>query len=93
MYKFNEYEKALIKVIEEAQEYCKGELELDFYNDHEEEHLNGWYAMDYRPEYESAFFIHENGYGEKPLISGETADKNNVNVVKCCDYCDISYVY
>ena len=85
MSKFNEHERSLINVIKEAKRYCKGELEIDLLDD-------GWYAMDYREEYESAFFIEENGYNEKPLISEETIKKYNVNVRKCFDYCDVSYV-
>ena len=81
----NEYEKALIEAIEEAERYCKGELELDLFDD-------GWYAMDYRSEYEAAFFIDENECIKKPLISKETVQKYNVNVIKCLDYCDVSYV-
>lgn len=81
----NEYEEALIKVIKEAETYCKGELEIDLLED-------GWYAMDYRPEFGAALAILENGYLSKPLISKETVEKYNVDVRKCFDYCNIAYV-
>ena len=84
-WKPNEYEWALISAIEEAEKYCKGELEADYIDD-------GWYAMDYRREFEAAFSIEENGYDKNPLISNETIKKYNVDVEKCFDYCDIDYV-
>ena len=84
-WKPNEYEWALISAIEEAQKYCKGELEANYID-------NGWYARDYIREFEQSFLIIENGYHEKPLISDETIQKYNVDVEMCFDYCDIYYV-
>ena len=83
MYKWkpNEYEEKLIEAIEEIKEYCKGELEFDLFED-------GWHAMDYRESYEAAFSINSDKY-HKPLITEETAQKYNIDVRKCCDYCDI----
>lgn len=83
-WKPNEYEKALIETIEEAKRYCKGELELDLFED-------GWFAMDYRKDYEAAIPINNNKY-DKPLITEETAQKYNVDVRECCDFCDIYIV-
>lgn len=90
--RFNKYEKALIEKIEEAKRYCRGELELDFLSHYEEECLNGWYAMDYKECLGGAFEINANGYDKKPLISGDEADKYNVDVIKCCSFCNICYV-
>lgn len=85
----NEYEQELIDKIEEAKEYCKGELELDFFED--DMFGDGWYAMYYREDLECAFSINSAKY-DKPLILEETTQKYNVDVRKCCDYCDVAYV-
>ena len=81
----NEYEKAFINVIRQAQKYVKGELEIVNEND-------GWYARDYKENLGGSFIISKNGYDTKPLISNYTAKKYNVNVIKCCDLCHVYYV-
>lgn len=83
--KFNEYEKALIAAIQEAERYVKGELEMQC-------HDGDWFAWDYREEYEAAFSMEVNDYHTKPIISKETIKKHNVNVIKCLDYCNVYYV-
>lgn len=83
-WKPNEYEQALIEAIEEAERCCEGDLELDLFED-------GWFAMDYRREYEAALPINLPKYNE-PLITKETAQKYNIDVIKCCDYCDIYFI-
>ena len=81
---FNENEKKFIEEIEEAKKHAKGELELDL--------IEGeWFAMDYRSEKEGAFFFEDDKYS-KPLITEEEAKEKNINVIKCCDDCDVSYV-
>ena len=86
MYKWkpNEYEEKLIEIIEEAKEYCKGELELDNFD-------GEWYALDYRADLEGALSIDNEKYND-PVITDEDAEEYKVNIIKCCDYCDISYV-
>ena len=81
----NEYEVAFINVIRQAQKYVKGELEIV-------KEYDGWYAKDYKENYKASFTINKNGYENKPLISNYTAQKYNVNVIKCCDYCNVYYV-
>ena len=85
----DENTKELIEKIEEAKQYCKGELELDLFDN--DEYGYGWYAMDYREDLEAAFPIDNNKY-DKPLIAEEFAESYNINVRKCCDLCDIYYV-
>ena len=80
----NEYEEKLIEIIEEAKEYCNGELELDNFD-------GKWYALDYRSDLEGAFSINEEKYCN-PIITDRHAKEHNVDVIRCCDYCDISYV-
>lgn len=81
----NKNEQQLILKIEAAKKYCKGELEFDLFED-------GWFAMDYREDFEAAFFIEENQCIKKPMITEEDARKYDIDVIKCLDYCDVSYV-
>ena len=83
----NAKERILIEKIEVAKRYCKGELELDLFEN--DEFGDGWYAMDYREDLECAFPIDQY---EKPLIKIQTTHKYNIDVRKCCDYCDVAYV-
>ena len=80
----NEYEEKLIKIIEEAKEYCNGELELDNFD-------GEWYALDYRADLEGALSIDNEKYNT-PVITDEDAKEYNVDVIKCLDYCDVLYV-
>lgn len=81
---FNENEKAFIERLEKAKSFVKGELELD--------NVDGkWFAMDYRVELEGAFFIEMKPY-DKPLITDEEAEEKGIDITKCCDACDVSYV-
>ena len=88
-WKPNEFEQKLIEKIEEAKNYCKGELELDLFEN--DMFGDGWYAMDYREDLECAFSINSTKF-DKPLITEETAQKYNVDVRECCDYCNVYYV-
>lgn len=83
-YKFNDNEKKFINMLEEAKRYVKGELELDNFD-------GEWFAMDYRADWEGAFPIETKPYN-KPLITDEEAEEKGVNIIRCCDECDISYV-
>jgi len=82
--KFNDNEKEFIEIIEAAKRYCKGELELDCVDDE-------WYAMDYRADFAAAMPIEHDIY-DLPLITVEEAERNGIDVIKCCDACDVSYV-
>lgn len=81
---FNENEKAFIEMLEKAKCFVKGELELDNFD-------GEWFAMDYRADLEGAFYIEIKPYHE-PLITDKEAKEKSIDVVKCCDECDISYV-
>lgn len=81
---FNENEKQFINVINEAKKYVKGELELDCFD-------GKWFAMDYREDLGGAIDIEAKQYN-KPLITDEEAEKNGIDIVKCCNECDIYYV-
>lgn len=81
---FNDNEKKFIDIINEAKRYVKGELELDCVD-------GEWYAMDYREELEGAFPIEAKQYA-LPLIRNEEAESKGIDIIKCCDECDISYV-
>lgn len=81
---FNDNEKKFIAMLEKAKAYVNGELELNC-NDGE------WYAMDYRENWECAVPIEVKPY-DKPLITDENAEENNINIVKCCEACGIYYV-
>ena len=76
--------KTFIKILEDAQKYVKGELELDLVD-------GAWYAMDYRADLEGAFPIDAKGFNDL-LITTEEAEKHGIDIIKCCDICDISYV-
>ena len=80
----NKNEQQLILKIEAAKRHCKGYLEFDLFED-------GWFAMDYREEFEAAVPIDSEKY-DVPIITEETAQKYNIDVRKCCDYCDIYIV-
>ena len=80
----NVCEKRLISKLEEAKRYCKGELELDL--------VDGiWVAMDYREDLEGAFSIDVDTFDDE-IISVSEAERQGIDVIKCCDECDISYV-
>ena len=85
----NVNEREFVTKIEEAMRYCNGDLELDLFDD--EAYGYGWYAMDYKKEYDAAFPINNKKY-DKPLITKEDAEKYKINVQKCCDYCNVYYV-
>lgn len=83
--KLNKNEQIVIKKIEDAMKYCKGELELNL--------IDGvWIAMDYRKDLEGSFLIDEKEFNDE-IISTIEAKSLDVDVIKCCDYCDISYVH
>ena len=82
--KFNEDEKMLIGILQNAKRYVKGELELDL--------VDGmWIAMDYRKDLEGAFPLDTEEIADK-IISEAQAKALNINVQRCCDVCDILYV-
>ena len=49
-----------------------------------------WYARDYRKESGSVFSIDIDGF-DKPLITVEEAKTRGIDVVKCCDRCNVYY--
>ena len=83
-YWFNHNERDFLEMLEEAKRYVKGELELDCVD-------GGWYAMDYREDFEGAFPIEAEQYN-KPIITDKEAEEKHIDIIKCCDECDISYV-
>lgn len=84
MKQFNKNEIAFIETLEKAKHCVKGELELDNFD-------SEWFAMDYRTELEGAFPIETKPY-DTPLITEEDAKEKDIDIIKCCDACDISYV-
>ncbi len=84
MHKFNYNEKNFIEILENVKRYVKGELELD---DHDGE----WFAMDYRADLQGAFYIDVAPY-DKPLIIDEEAERKEIDIWRCCDYCNVSIV-
>ena len=81
---FNNYEKDFIGKLEDAMRYVKGELELDCVD-------GEWFAMDYREDLEGAFPIEASPY-DKPIITDDEAEAKDIDIIKCCDNCDVSYV-
>lgn len=80
----NRDEKQLVGLINEAKMYVKGELELDC--------IDGeWYARDYREELGGAFPIGVSKFNI-PLITNKEAENFNIDIIKCCNECDIAYV-
>ena len=77
-------EETLMLVIEDAKRYCKGELELDLNDD-------VWEAWDYREDLEGAFSIDIKGFNDN-IITESEAERLGIDVRKCCDVCNISYV-
>lgn len=78
-------EAMLVHILEDAKHYCKGELELDYED-------GMWFAMDYRAELEGAFPIEDRWFNDM-IITEKEAKERNIDVIKCCDMCDVSYVY
>lgn len=87
--RLNKIEQALIDAMETAKQYCQGELEMNYQDWHEEKHLNGWYATDYRRKDGISYSIEENGYDEKPLINDELIEKGNVDIDRCFAKCHV----
>ena len=81
---FNQNEKAFVDMLEKAKRCVKGELELDNFD-------GCWFAMDYREDLEGAFGIEIKPY-DQPIITDEEATKKHIDIIKCCDACDVSYV-
>jgi hypothetical protein len=82
----NENEKKFVAALKEAEKCVKGELELDY------EFENGeWFARDYRGDLEGAFSIEAEQYNE-PIITDKEAKEKGIDIIKCCDACDIAYV-
>ena len=81
---FNQNEKAFIEMLENAKRCVRDELELDNFD-------GEWFAMDYREELEGAFHIEISPYNE-PVITDEEAKLKQIDIIKCCDACDVSYV-
>ena len=84
MFKLNKNEQAFIELLENAKRFVKGELELDNFD-------GRWFTMDYREDLEGAFDIEARPY-DQPVITDEEAAEKGINIIKCCDACDISYV-
>lgn len=82
--KLNKNEKIFVNKMEHTMKYCKGELELDLESEM-------WVARDYREDLEGAFPIDVKGFDDE-MISISEADNLGIDVRKCCDYCNISYV-
>lgn len=77
---FNDNENKFIALLEKTKRYVKGELKLD--------NCDGkWFAMDYREEFAEACSIYNN-----PLITDKEAKEQDIDIIKCCDECNISYV-
>ena len=77
-YKLNENEKKFVELLDGAWRCVKGDLELDNFE-------GEWFAMDYREELGGAFGISIEPY-DKPLITEEEAERQNIDVEKCCGY-------
>ena len=80
----NDNEKNFVKLLEQAQRYVKGEVELDCFD-------GEWFIMDYREDLCGAFPIETNGF-EKPIITDKEAKQKGIDIVKCCNKCGILYV-
>ena len=78
-------ETDLIETIEFLKAYVSGELEMDLEHD-------GWYAKDYREEYEQAYPIKHPNYADNPVITVKEVEENRIDVRKCCDKCNVAYV-
>lgn len=74
-------EEKFIELINKARDYVKGELELELFNDE-------WYARDYREESGCLFSIDIDGF-DKPLITVREAKVRGIDVVKCCNRCNV----
>ena len=80
----NAEERKFISLLEDAKNYVKGELELDCFD-------GEWYAMDYREELGGAFSIGVSKF-DIPLITDEEAKNMQIDIIKCCNECNIFYV-
>lgn len=90
--KMNLHEKALCKVIKEAETYINDGTEIEINHQYNKDNpkFNGWYAMRYK-ENDGAYPLYANGYDRQPLISDETIERFNVDVYKCFKYCKVAY--
>ena len=82
--KLNKNELKLVEMIKQAENYVKGELELNLSD-------GGWYAMDYREDLGGALPIEKSEY-YLPLITEDEAEIKNIDVRACCDACGIYIV-
>ena len=79
----NDNEKKFIDILNEFKGYVKGELELDKIG-------RGWFPLDYREDLGDAFYIETDGY-IKPLITDKEAKEKGIDIIKCCNECNIFY--
>lgn len=80
----NKNERKFMDLLEEAERYAKGELELDCVD-------GEWFVMDYREDLGGAFPIKSNGFDE-PIITDEEAKIKGIDIIECCDELGIAYV-
>ena len=80
----NDNDKKFCDMLNEARRYVKSELELDCVD-------GKWYAMDYIEDFECAFPMEAKPYN-KPIITDEEAEEKGIDIIKCCDECNIAYV-
>lgn len=80
VYVFNDKELEIISRINEAKMHVSGEIELSKEN-------GNWYARDYKEDLDGSFIINNSKYIE-PLITEEEIKDYDIDVEKCCNYCD-----
>lgn len=82
--KLNNNEKEFITILKKIMQQINGELELNC--------INGkWYAMNYKEDIKCASPV-EVSVCNQPLITTEIAKNKNINIIKCCNNCDVFYV-
>jgi len=84
---FSIAEHLVIKKINEAKQYVKGELELN-----QNEETGDWYALDYREDLGQAFSIRNSKYENEPLFTNEWVLKLHVDLEKCFNACSVACV-
>jgi len=80
-------ERVVIKRLNEAKKYVKGELELN-----QNEETEDWYAMDYREDLSQAFSLPCGEYANIPILTKEWLSEHPVNLEKCLNACSVAYV-
>lgn len=82
----NKNEIAIIRLIEKAKMFVLGTVEINY-----DEEREAYFVKDYRKGLGASVEIDEK-YSNVPILTKEHEKYFDINIQKCCDYCDVYYV-